>query len=233
MNVPQIGTNFEISGYTAVQCTGDPAKDAKNFADANNLSLDEAKAILSGQFGAPKAQNETMSTATTQSTVSIDSNDEDAELIEEEDENFTENVNSDDEGITQEDIDAINSAIDSLTEKNTEYKNCFNNYAKSSYEYGLSELYQSINNYQTDAYNLIDAIDSADLSNLDYSTRKDIDNTKDELKNWADKYTKSRKAWAANGWSTSGTAWDMLCTAYSKMRKYGNELISKLQSAGL
>ena len=56
MNVPTIGANFEISGYETVQCTGDPMKDAKNFADANGISVEEAKKVLSGQFGDPKVQ---------------------------------------------------------------------------------------------------------------------------------------------------------------------------------
>ena len=52
---PEIGGYFEISGYQSTKCTGNPNQDAQNFADANNLSLDEAKKILSGEYGAPQA----------------------------------------------------------------------------------------------------------------------------------------------------------------------------------
>ena len=57
MNVPAIGSNFEISGYKSVKCTGNPEQDAQNFATANGISVDKAKQILSGQFGAPTVQN--------------------------------------------------------------------------------------------------------------------------------------------------------------------------------
>lgn len=71
MNVPSIGASFDITGYNSVKCTGDPATDAKNFADANGISVDEAKNILAANFGAP---------AQKASSVTTTSTDEDAEL---------------------------------------------------------------------------------------------------------------------------------------------------------
>lgn len=51
-NAPKIGEEFKIS-YKSVKCTGNPDTDAKNFAEANNITVDEAKRILSSKFGAP------------------------------------------------------------------------------------------------------------------------------------------------------------------------------------
>ncbi len=48
----QIGEEYQIS-YKSVKCTGNPDVDAKNFAEANNITIDEAKRILSSKFGAP------------------------------------------------------------------------------------------------------------------------------------------------------------------------------------
>ena len=233
MNVPTIGANFEITGYDSVQCTGDPMKDAKNFADANGISVEEAKKVLSGQFGDPKVQ-ETKNTTT---TTNIETEDDEVELDDEvedfTDDEITNVEENDDDGIAQEDIDSINNAIDGLDEKNTEYKNCYNNWAATKGKYGLSELITSIKNYQTDAYALIEAIDAADLSDLDYSVRKDIDNTKDKLKTWLDRYTTAKKAWGGAGWHQSGDAWKHLWAAINNMKKHASELVSKLQTAGL
>ena len=79
MNVPQIGSNFEISGYKSVQCSGNPDQDAQNFATANGISLSEAKKILSGQFGNPVKNSNNQNTSE-KTKITVDSTDADAEL---------------------------------------------------------------------------------------------------------------------------------------------------------
>ncbi len=64
MNVPTIGQNFDITGYNTVKCSGNPEADAQNFATANGISVEQAKAILQGQFGAPGAAPAQNNTAT-------------------------------------------------------------------------------------------------------------------------------------------------------------------------
>ena len=61
MNIPIVGQNFSISGYTTVKCTGNPEQDAKNFAEANGITVEQAKNILQGQFGAPQQVQNTTS----------------------------------------------------------------------------------------------------------------------------------------------------------------------------
>ena len=51
-----ISNNLNVSGYKAVKRTGNPDQDAQSFAQANNISLNEAKSILQAKFGNPTVQ---------------------------------------------------------------------------------------------------------------------------------------------------------------------------------
>ncbi len=55
MNVPQINSILEVTGYQSVNGTGNPEQDAKNFADANQITVEKAKTILMNKYGKPAA----------------------------------------------------------------------------------------------------------------------------------------------------------------------------------
>ena len=115
MNVPNIGANFEISGYSSVKCTGNPETDAQNFADANGISLEEAKSILSSNFGSPVLQE-----AQNVADMVANSVDEDAELVDwAEDDNTTALPNTNGktpDAYAQEYADANNMTLDEAKE---------------------------------------------------------------------------------------------------------------------
>ncbi len=280
MNIPSIGSNFEISGYTSVKCTGDPNKDAKNFAEANGISVDEAKKVLSGQFGAPSASNN--KAASSASNVTVTTYDDEAELAD--DAELTDDVEfkptgdpqevlktyadlkgisldeakaeleelygapkvdeadevgeADDaatteEGISQADIDAINTSITDLKDAHTEFKNRLNNWAISKGKYGLSELYQANINFRSKAIALNDLLGSIDMSGLEYSVRREIDDARDNLQTWTSRYEEAATYWANTNYKTKGDIWNNLCVASDQMRNAGGTLVSKLESAGL
>ena len=251
MNVPTIGANFDISGYNTVKCTGDPQKDAKNFADANNITIDEAKKILSGKFGDPVKKADSTDTSKAgatmvdddaeldddadldvETTEEDDEVDDDGELEELEDEE-EDDADDDDDTTTaifsQSVIDTVEDKISEIEDDRTEIKNTYNKWAKSSYQYGGSKYNTAVKDYQADVDSLIDYIGSLDLSKLDSSTRSEIEEARDEAEKWSDRLAKAAKT----SWWSDSTAQAKGSTAKKKTYSATETLISALQSAGL
>lgn len=127
MSVPSIGSNLSISGYTAVQCTGNPEQDAKSFADANGISVEEAKSILQSTFGAPGAAPS--ATNSDVADVTKVSKDEDSVLdVSETNETGTTNAAA---GLTDDKKSAIQTACDNLVFALQEEANCYQNWVNN------------------------------------------------------------------------------------------------------
>ena len=244
MNVPTIGANFDIAGYNTVKCTGDPNKDAQNFADANNITVAEAKKILSGQFGDPAKK----SNATAKSAATIDDVDDDVELDDdadiddldetsttyageaEDDElddiDFDDNEDDDVDNTTADDVDTY---IDDMQEKYQEAANTYNAWAKSSFTKGGSTFNTALQDLQASIADFLDYVDTIDMTNLDASAKSAIEEAKDYARKWNDRFeTSTTKSWGNNSELKAKVK-----TANSKARKYTAYLITLLQNAGL
>lgn len=244
MNVPTIGANFDITGYTTVKCTGDPQKDAKNFANANNISVEEAKKILSGQFGAPKKQS-TDAVKTATNTVDDDAElDEDADLdLEEVDaEKDIDDVDDTDDVENEEDndeiddtvIDELDSYVSDINDQIQETKNAYNIWQKwgggwQNNGTPLWKFHGAAKELQTSIESFLDYVDTIDMSSLDYDTRKAIDDAKDDARKWSDKFAKATKT----EWYSNATLWQMAGSARKKAVNFTETLVAQLQSAGL
>ena len=243
MNVPTIGANFDISGYNTVKCTGDPNKDAKNFADANNITVAEAKKILSGQFGDPVKRTESTTDATKAgATNDVDDDvelEDDADIDDIDDIDETDDVEEDDEVEDDDDTtnnladtvisDEVDTYIDDITEKYQEAANRYHAWAKSGYQYGGSKYSTALKDFQSSIADFLDYVDSIDMSSLDYSTRRAIDDAKDDARSWSDKFEKATKT----AWYSDATLNSKLSSANKKTRNLTSDLITLLQNAGL
>ena len=255
MNVPTIGANFDIAGYNTVKCTGDPQKDAKNFADANNITVDEAKKILSGQFGDPaKKADSTDANKAAATTTTVDDDaelDDDADIeveveeiedVEEVDE--LDELEEDDEVDDGDDVtDALTNAmiaeevddyVDDINDKAQEVSNTYNQWQKwgGGWENNGAPLWKfhaAAKNLQASIEDFLDYVDTIDMSTLDASTKSAIESAKDDARKWSDKYAKAVKT----EWWSNSQLWSMAGTARKKAVSFTETLISNLKSAGL
>ncbi|MCR4880619.1 MAG: hypothetical protein K6A44_01520 [bacterium] len=201
------GSQIEVDGYNSVAMTGDPQQDAKNFADANNISVDEAKEILSAEFGAPK---------TTQTATAADE-------VEEDDENAIDTIKAE-----------VDDYVTDIQDKWQEVSNTYNAWQKAGGGWSnngtpLWKYHAAVKDLQLSIADFITYVGTIDLSGVTAAQKSAIESAKEDAKTWSDRF-----GTAVNSkWWENSEKWTKGATAQKKARTLTQDLITQLKNAGL